>query len=405
MKKRYKRYLKIYLIPIVFTVVSFTFTTFAWFAYSGLRSVSTEVDVKAWYIEMTKSGQVVTNDIVISLEDIYPGMETIDEVVNIENKGDTDASLRYEITSARVLDTDLNADTSETIGLLEDNLAHAYPFHVNIDLSKKYVGSSGDSSTFEVSVSWPLDSGNDSLDSTWGTNSYNFQNSEQELAQEDQDYVPRSAIQIVISIIAEQYIENNDASDINYNLGDTILYDISSDERCESLSNTCISTTVIDYNNKVGDTTVTLLPTLYSEFLTGTFNEFNTKLSTYTSSWNVTSRALVVDDLMKVISHDIFNTVLNGEDISPIILGNLNYTNRIATEKNRIIDFQGYYTFLNDKFSYLSHNGCYWTNSSFDNDNGFAFGRLNELRGEIYGEDKTTSCKIVPVIIADKNNL
>lgn len=405
MKKRYKKYLKIYLIPIVFTVTSFIFTTFAWFAYSGLRSVSTEVDVKAWYIEMTQSGQVVTNDIVITLEDIYPGMDTVDEVVNIENKGDTEASLRYEITSARVLDTDLDADTSETIGLLEDNLSHGYPFHVNIDLSKRYVGAGGDSSTFEVSVSWPLDSGNDNLDTTWGMNSYNFQASEQELAESDQDYVPRSAIQIVISIIAEQYIENSDASDMKYNLGDTILYDVSLDKKCDEVSDTCISATVIDYDNKVGDTTVTLLPTLYSDFLTGTFNEIDSKLDSYTSSWNVNNRALVVDDLMKIISHDIMNSVLNGENISPIILGNLNYNSRIATEKDRIINFQGYYTFLNEKFDYISHSGCFWTNSSFDNNNGFAFGRLNELRGEIFGEDKTTSCKIVPVIIASKNNL
>ena len=67
MKLRYKKYLKIYMIPIIFIATSFIFTTFAWFAYSGLRKVSTEVDVKAWYIELSKSGEVVTNDIVITL--------------------------------------------------------------------------------------------------------------------------------------------------------------------------------------------------------------------------------------------------------------------------------------------------------------------------------------------------
>ena len=58
---------------------------------------------------------------------------------------------------------------------MTDTLSHDYPFHVNIDLSKNYISSHGDSSTFEVSVSWPLDSGNDSLDSLWGMNAYNFQ--------------------------------------------------------------------------------------------------------------------------------------------------------------------------------------------------------------------------------------
>jgi len=77
----------------------------------------------------------------------------------------------------------------------------------------------------------------------------------------------------------------------------------------------------------------------------------------------------------------------------------------LLLKKNRIIGFDGYYTFLNQKFSYLSHNGCFWTSTAFDSDNGFAFGRLNELKTEIYGKDKSSSCKIVPVIIASKTNL
>ena len=405
MKERYKKYLKINMIPIVFIAASFIFTTFAWFAYSGLRNVSTEIDVKAWYIELSKSGEVVTNDIVITLDDVYPGMETVHEVVNIENKGDSDARLRYEILSARILDTDLSGDTSETVGLLEDTLSHGYPFHVNIDLSKHYISSNGDSSTFEVSVSWPLDSGNDSLDSTWGMNSYNFQQNEQDLSESDQTYTPRPAVQIVISVIAEQYIEENNSSDMNYNLGDTILYDVSLNRRCNSISNTCLSTTVIDYDNKVGDSNVTLLPTLYTEFPTGDFSEISSKLETFTSTWTAPNRALSVDDLMKVISHDVINSLMNGDDISPQILGNLNYTNRINLEKARVISFNGYYTFMNDRYGYLSHSGCFWTNSEFDLSNGFAFGRLNELRSEIYGKSKLESCKIVPVIIAPKSNL
>ena len=405
MKERYKKYLKIYMIPIVFTAVSFIFTTFAWFAYSGLKRVSTEIDVKAWYIEITKSGQPVTKDIVISLDDVYPGMDPVDEMVSIQNKGDSDASLKYEIVSARVLSTDLTPDTNETVGLLEDTLSHSYPFHVNMDFSKRYVKSGGDTSNFEVSVSWPLDSGNDNLDTTWGMNAYSFQQSEHEQEEQDSEYVPRPAIQIIINVTAEQYIESNSASDMDFNLGDTILYDVSLDQKCNSLSSTCISTTVLDYDSRVGYSNVTLLPSLYTEFPTGTFSEFNSKLATFTSSWNATNRALVVEDLMRPISHDVMNTLMNGESISPQILGNLNYTGRINTEKNRIISFNGYYTFLNERYEYLAHNGCFWTNSEFDNDNGFAFGKLNELKTEIYGKDKTETCKIVPVIIASKTNL
>ena len=60
---------------------------------------------------------------------------------------------------------------------------------------------------------------------------------------------------------------------------------------------------------------------------------------------------------------------------------------------------------VNDRFNFLVHNGCFWTNTQFDENNAFAFGKLNELKTEIYGKSKLEECKIVPVIIAPKNNL
>ena len=405
MKARYKRYLKIYMIPIIFIATSFIFTTFAWFAYSGLRKVSTEVDVKAWYIELSKSGEVVTNDIVITLDDVYPGMETVDEIVNIENKGDSDAKLSYKVVSARILDSDFSGDALEDNQFLSDSLSHEYPFHVNIDLSKNYIASGGDTSTFEVSVSWPLDSGNDSLDSLWGMNAYNFQKSEQEKLVDDASYKVRPAIQIVISIVAEQFIDTNSSSDMRYALGDTILYDVLLNKRCYSVSETCLSTTVIDTNNTLGDVNVTLLPSLYGNYFDSSFNDYNNKLEEFTSNWSSPTRGLSVNDLLYVISKDVTNSLLNGESISPQIVGNLGYDNRINTEISKAISFNGYYTFLNDKYNYLVHSGCYWTNSSYGNDNGFAFGKLNELKSEIYPKSKSEECKVIPVIIAPKNNL
>lgn len=405
MKTRYKRYLKIYMIPIIFIATSFIFTTFAWFAYSGLRKVSTEVDVKAWYIELSKSGDVVTNDIVITLDDVYPGMETVDEIVNIENKGDSDAKLSYKIVSARILDSSINGEALENNQFLSDSLSHDYPFHVNIDLSKNFIASGGDSSTFEVSVSWPLDSGNDNLDSLWGTNAYNFQQGEQRKLVEDPSYEVRPAVQIVISIAAEQYIDTNSSSDMRYTLGDTILYDVLHNRRCESVSNTCLSTTVIDTNNTLGDVNVTLLPSLYGNYLSGNFNEYNSKLEEYTSNWSAPTRALSVNDLLHVVSKDVTNTLLNSDNISPQIVGNLSYGTRIDTELARGIGFNGYYTFMNDRYNYLVHNGCFWTNSNYNENNGFAFGKLNELKSEIYGKSKLDECKVIPVIIAPKNNL
>lgn len=405
MKERHKRYLKIYIIPIVFIATSFIFTTFAWFAYSGLRRVSTEIDVKAWYIELSKSGEVVTNNIVITLDDIYPGMETVDELVNIENKGDSDAKLSYKIVSSRILDTEINGESLQDNTMLTDSLSHEYPFHVNIDLSKKYIAAGGDTSTFEVSVSWPLDSGNDALDTTWGNNSYNFQQAEQRRLMDNPSYVQRPAIQIIISISAEQYIDSADNSDKRYNMGDVVLYDVMLNRRCTSVSETCLSTTVIDYNNKLGDASVTLLPGLYGNYNVSTFDNYSTTLDNYTTNWTAPTRELTVQDLLKVVEHDVINTTLNGNNISPQIVGNLDYGTRMSTEINKAIRFNGYYTFLNSRFSYLSHNSCYWTSSSYDINNGFAFEKNNETTTNIYPKSNTSECRVVPVIIAPKTNL
>jgi hypothetical protein len=405
MKARYKRYLKIYMIPIIFITSSFIFTTFAWFAYSGLRRVSTEVDVKAWYIELSKAGDVVTNDIVITLDDVYPGMETVDEIVNIENKGDSDAKLSYKIMSARILDSSISGDALDDNSFMTDAFSHEYPFHVNIDLSKNYISSGGDSSTFEVSVSWPLDSGNDALDSLWGMNAYNFQNGERERLEQDSTYSSRPAIQIVISIIAEQYVDTNSSSDMRYNLGDTILYDVMLNKRCTSVSSTCLSTTVIDANNTLGDVNVSLLPSLYGNYLDSSFNNYSTVMDEFTSNWTAPTRSLTVNDLMYVVSKDVTNTFLNNDSISPQILGFVGYGNRINSEINKLISLNGYYTFLNDKFDYFVHSGCFWTNSVYNEENGFAFGKLNDLKSEIYGNSKSNECKVVPVIVAPKNNL
>lgn len=405
MKDRYKKYLKINIVPIIFITASFIFTTFAWFSYSGLREVSTEIDVKAWYIELSKSGQVVSNDIVITLNDIYPGMETIHEVVNIENKGDSDAMLSYKIVSARILDSTLENNVLEGEDYLPDVLSHEYPFHLNIDLSKNFIKANNDSSTFEVSLSWPLDSGNNILDSEWGMNAYEFQKIEQQKYNNDKTYKTRPAIQIVISIQAEQFIESDNSSDMRYSLGDNILYDVKLNQRCFTISDTCIKTTVIDTNNKIGDQHVTLMPNLYEEFKIGTYDNYDLLFEEYTKNWTAPRRPLVVDDLLKIVSKDVINSVMNSDQISPQIIGDLSYNNRITKELEKTINLNGYYTFLNERYEYLVKSGCFWTNSSYNEQKAFAFGKLNEIKGEIYGHNKTEQCSIVPVILAPKDNL
>ena len=103
MKRKHKIFLKANIMSLFFIAVSFISGTLAWFAYTGLSDVATEIDIRAWNIELNDGK--TSNDIKIALPEISPGMDTISEVVNINNLGDTDAIVNYSIVSARILDS------------------------------------------------------------------------------------------------------------------------------------------------------------------------------------------------------------------------------------------------------------------------------------------------------------
>lgn len=408
MKTRPKVYLRINLMSLLFIAVSFISVTLAWFAYSGLINVQTEIGVKAWCIDLEKDGEKVSNDIVISLEEIYPGMETISEIVKINNLGDSDAGIKYSIVSARILDNEDDnyiVEDETTSEYVEDILAHEYPFHININLTRSYVLAQGLPSYFEVSISWPLDSDDDALDSLWGSEAYKFQQSEENKKKDDSNYIIKPAIQIVISLIAEQFIEEDLASDVRYNLGDKVLFDVVNNNTCDEISSTCIETYIIDVNNNLGDEIVTLLPNLNNTYSSGVYNEYSNILNDITSDWSVNTRELLVSDLLRVISTDIMNSFLVREDISNLIIGKLTYNDRIDKEIIRAINYGGYYSFINAKFPFLLTSNCIWTNTEYGSVKAFALNKINDSKSKLYGEEKTSTCNIVPLLLVNKLDL
>lgn len=399
MDKKHKLYLKLNLMSLFFVALSFVSITLAWFAYSGIGNVATEIGVKAWNIEFKNNDDTVANDIVISLSDIYPGMETVSEKVDINNLGDSDAQVSYKIDSARVFDYDLT-----DLENLEDKMSHEYPFHINISLSKNYAEAQGGHSELEVSISWPLDSDNNELDSKWGNAAFEFQNNELNKHNQDSSYQIRPTLKIVINLTAEQFIETNESPDKSFNLGDLILYDVIDNKVCTELSSSCISTYVIDVNNKIGDTTVSLLPDLYKSYGVGKYTNYDNLLNTLIGRWNVNLRAATVEDILRPISKDVVNSVMVRDNLSDEIIGNLNDPNRLTSEINKLISYNGYFKYSNSKFPYLASNKCYWVKSDYQ-DGAFAFIKIDDDYSKIYKEDVSTNCTILPIIEVSKSNL
>ena len=403
LKKKHKTYLKLNIISILFTVISFISATLAWFAYSGLVDVKTEIGVKAWYIEFDKDNEKVSNDIVIALSDIYPGMDTVTELITIKNLGDTDDKLKYKINSARILNDEKDyyeVGNKVTSTYIEDALSHNYPFHINISLSKEYLNSKDEDATFEVSISWPLDSGDDILDSTWGSNAFMFEESEKSKKENDSNYQIEPSIKVVINVVAEQSIDELSDTDPDYQLGSLVLYDVVNNQICDEISDSCIETHVLDTNNLISDRTVRLLPS-FNDYTSVVNSEYSNKFNEIISSWNVNTENLKATDIIKVVSTDINNSYIKNSDISDQIIGSTNYGTRANDILNKVITSNSYITYNKVMFPYLTSFDCIWTSDSY-NDKVFTLIDNDSTSMKLDGSSKDISCKVIPVIVANK---
>ena len=405
-KKRHKVNLKINLVSIVFAVVSFISVSFAWFAYSGLVDVRTEVGVKAWYIEFEKNNEVVSNDIIISLSDLYPGMEPLSEVITIKNLGDSDAKLKYTIDYARILDDEKDyyaLGDNYTSDSIEDALAHNYPFHINATLSKSRLNAKDTDAEFIVTVSWPLDSGNDKLDSTWGSKAYQFERKQEEKKKKDPNYNKEASINIGIDVSAQQITDDYDDLDYDFEYGKTVLFDVRNNMICSQISETCLKTYVIDSANLIGDKNVSLLPDISGFNLEGTFTNYKSLLDASVSTWNTNTRMLEAKDILKVVSKDINSTLIVTPNISDVILGTVKYSNRADDILTKVGNTNGHITYDN-KFKLFDTDKCIWTSTKYNNNQGYAYIK-NDNKSKLYGEANNTTCNIIPVIIAQKSNI
>lgn len=336
-------------------------------------------------------------------------MDTITEKINIKNHGDSIAQLKYEVISSRILDTKYSTqgENSTTSIALEESLSHDYPFHINISLSNYVIENNVGSATFEVSASWPLDAGNNALDSEWGTKAYEFNKLEQTKFENDSGYSIESPIQIVLKLTAEQYVESNQSSSRDYAFGNTLLYDVVEDDFCSKVSSTCLSTTVIDENNKLGDGTITVIPNILNDFQESTYANYTTTLNSIAENWNIEYRGLTASDILKIISKDINSSNIIRNNLSNVIIGKMNSETILNQTLNSTSSSNGHFEFLNNKFEFLynSDGTCYWTMSEYNSTKAYAFSKVNDDNSKLYGENKTTLCQVIPVIVITKNNV
>lgn len=151
---------------VFFLVFALMANAFAWFIYSNKVSGTITTGVKSWKINFKEDGADLTNNIEFKVDWAYPGMETYEKKVSITNAGQLKASLKYEITYAKIFDEEYsneNYSSDEIIKILDTK----YPFKIKFTIDNQSI-ETGQTANFGFKLSWPYESGNDELDTTYG---------------------------------------------------------------------------------------------------------------------------------------------------------------------------------------------------------------------------------------------
>ena len=181
---------------VLLLLITLIANTYAWFIYISTVTASISMHIKNWDIKF--SDNVVNESFNFNIERIYPGMEDAEQIITIQNDGETDGKLRCIITSFKIFEESYNIEdeyddgSGGTFRYTSDELLEmikTYPFVINLAVNgTDYVAgteiSLGTSETATVSftVSWPYETGsdedeineNDEIDTFWGEKAYSY---------------------------------------------------------------------------------------------------------------------------------------------------------------------------------------------------------------------------------------
>lgn len=189
LKKKLRRSTLFFLVLMLIT------NSFAWFIYTNKVSNSINAHVKSWLVTFDQDGNPLEDTVEFTIDSIYPGMKDFTDSITINNSGETTAYITYQVTSIKVFDEVLDT-SSYTSDELISFLNTKYPFLLTFEVSDDEIETSNTSS-FNVKLSWPYESGRDELDTYYGKKSYDF----------SQNYPEENQIEIVVKIKASQSAE------------------------------------------------------------------------------------------------------------------------------------------------------------------------------------------------------
>ena len=197
MKKIVKIIKTIKIRNIIFLILLLIFNTYAWFIYATRVSTGISAHVSSWNVEFSTGEDETTTNIVIELDRIYPGMENVKKEVSVKNKGEISAKLDYDIIALKVMEEEYKIGEDMTSEELESKMKSEYPFKVNIVKDDAELLQGIGPGRFSVTIEWPFESGDDELDTLWGSKAYEYYSLNP----------GAKSVEIEITLIAEQIAE------------------------------------------------------------------------------------------------------------------------------------------------------------------------------------------------------
>ena len=160
--------------------------SYAWFVYISTVSNQIDVHVRSWKIDLQDGDEAVVNYVNITIDDAYPGMTTYEREIEANNYGEMAASVHYVVLSANIMGDEYITEegrsnlgqepvaTDMTSDELEEKLNDDYPFKITFGLSSNTIAPENGTATYNVTVEWPYESGDDEADTYWGNRAYDF---------------------------------------------------------------------------------------------------------------------------------------------------------------------------------------------------------------------------------------
>lgn len=167
---------RVKLSTLMILLVLLIFNSYAWFVYATKVSTGFSAHVSSWNVQFeTGEGEIVTN-MEFNVERIYPGMKDYSQTLTVYNRGETEATLIYEIKSIIILGTEYEIEENMTTEQILEMIQNRFPFKIDIVVENANLTPESDRGSFTISVKWPFESGNDQLDTLWGESAYDFYN-------------------------------------------------------------------------------------------------------------------------------------------------------------------------------------------------------------------------------------